>query len=122
MSIVVPLDRRSGRRRRTRRKKKGLEMSKQEIQAPGRFVWHELMTKDVKTARNFYTELLGWKTKEVEMGELGKYTMLSAGDIDIGGLVPLDSDRGPSRWLGYIGVPNVDAIVDRAQSRGSKLE
>ena len=33
-----------------------------------RFVWHELMTKDVAKAVAFYTRLFGWKAETMDMG------------------------------------------------------
>ena len=29
----------------------------------GRFVWHELMTTDTKSAAGFFTKVIGWKTQ-----------------------------------------------------------
>ena len=31
--------------------------------ARARFVWHELMTTDTKAAGNFFTKIVGWKTR-----------------------------------------------------------
>jgi uncharacterized protein len=89
----------------------------------GRFVWHDLMTTDAKAAIAFYTELLGWKTTEVEMGPMGKYTMIKAGDRDIGGIMTLDKKHGvPSHWLGYTTTDDVDAAAKRAVELGGKVE
>jgi len=32
------------------------------VDVRGRFVWHELMTRDVPAAKTFYSKLTGWKT------------------------------------------------------------
>jgi predicted enzyme related to lactoylglutathione lyase len=88
----------------------------------GRFVWHDLMTTDVKASLAFYTELFAWKTREVEMGKMGKYTMISAGDRDIGGIVHLDPKHGaPAHWIAYCTVPDVDAAAKRATELGGKV-
>lgn len=88
----------------------------------GRFVWHDLMTTDVKGAVAFYTELFAWKTTEVEMGGNSKYTMIKAGSRDIGGIVHLDPKQGvPTHWIGYCTVADVDAAAKRAAELGGKI-
>ncbi len=88
----------------------------------GRFVWHDLMTTDIKASVAFYTELFGWKTKDVDMGPMGTYTMLKAGDRDIGGMMPLDPKHGvPTHWIGYCTVNDVDAAAKRAEKLGGKI-
>ena len=32
------------------------------VDVRGRFVWHQLMTRDVPGAKKFYSKLVGWKT------------------------------------------------------------
>src|SRR5687767_2073119 len=34
---------------------------------PGSFVWHELMTTDVARSKEFYKQMFGWKSSEMEM-------------------------------------------------------
>ena len=85
----------------------------------GRFVWHELGTNDVKQAVRFYSELFGWKTREQDMGPGFTYTMLKAGDTDVGGIAPLDpADKAPPHWRAYCTVPDVDAAARRAAQLG----
>lgn len=87
----------------------------------GRFVWHDLMTSDVKAAAAFYGELFLWKTREVPLGP-GTYTMISAGGRDIGGFMHLDPKHGvPNHWIAYCTVPDVDAAAKRAQELGGKV-
>src|SRR5258705_77333 len=51
----------------------------------GRFVWHELMTKDPKAAQDFYTKVVGWTTSKFEGGT--DYTMWMAGETPVGGVM-----------------------------------
>ncbi|HEX3157325.1 MAG TPA: hypothetical protein VHQ45_02315, partial [Gemmatimonadaceae bacterium] len=55
----------------------------------GRFVWHDLMTTDVRRAADYYRALLGWTTELVDVGPVGSYTMVRARDTEIGGMVQL---------------------------------
>lgn len=93
-----------------------------ESKKPGRFVWHDLMTTDKAAAVRFYTQLFGWQTREMEMGGDGAYTMIRAGERDIGGIVALDEKLGvPAHFLGYCSVPDVDVAARRAEQLGGKV-
>jgi predicted enzyme related to lactoylglutathione lyase len=78
------------------------------------------MTSDKRGAIAFYTELFGWKTHDVDMGPMGPYTMIKAGDRDIGGIVATP-DGVPSHFLAYCTVPDVDAAARRAGQLGGKV-
>jgi hypothetical protein len=88
----------------------------------GKVIWHDLMTTDPKASLAFYTELLGWRTKETDMGAMGMYTMFFAGEKGVGGMVPLDTSHGiPSHWIAYITVDDVDAAAARIPELGGKV-
>jgi hypothetical protein len=89
----------------------------------GRFVWHELMTKDPKAALAFYTQVVGWSTKKWD--DTNDYTMVMAGETAIGGVTILTPEAiatgAPPSWLAYIGVPNADATVEQTTRLGGKV-
>jgi predicted enzyme related to lactoylglutathione lyase len=81
----------------------------------GRFVWYDLMANDQARSLEFYTELFGWKTQQVEMGSMGTYTFIEAGGRRNGGTVRLDpAQKIPSHWLSYLTVDDVDDLVSKA--------
>jgi uncharacterized protein len=83
----------------------------------GRFVWYDLMTPDPKQAEAFYTKVAGWGTS-VWDGPM-PYTMWTAGEAPIGGVMRLPSDAAaPPHWMAYIGVPDVDTTVAQASALG----
>jgi len=85
-----------------------------------RFVWHDLMTTDLQKSLAFYTALFGWERRPWDMGGT-TYDMLYAGEIGLGGMVPLPKDfPGASHWVGYVSVPDVDAACARADASGGK--
>ena len=92
----------------------------------GRFVWHELMTTDPAAAQKFYKDVVGWGTTEAEMPGMPdkKYTMWTAGDVPIGGVIPMMPNAvamgAPPNWTCYIEVPNADDTVKQAESLGGK--
>jgi hypothetical protein len=93
-------------------------MAEQQTQTQGTFVWNEIMSKDIGKARSFYSELLGWTTREMDMGPGGKYTIFTANGKDVGGGMGAGPgmEQVPSHWLAYVSVPNVDDSVKKAQS------
>lgn len=87
----------------------------------GRFVWYELMTNDTKGAREFYSDLIGWKVTKDPSG----YEMWMAGDRGVGGMMDLPADARAGGafpfWLGYVAVDDVDASAKEAAKLGGKV-
>jgi uncharacterized protein len=92
-------------------------------QSEGTFVWDELLTTDVDGARSFYTEVLGWTTSEMDMGEAGTYTIFKrAGDVDAAGCMARpEGMQAPPHWLPYVATGDVDATVAKAKDRGGTV-
>ncbi len=88
---------------------------------PGRFVWHELMTRDLAASRRFYTELFGWSVEEMDMGMPEPYLVVKAGDAMVGGLVPAPGEGVPPHWASYVSVDDVDAAAARAEKAGGTV-
>ena len=88
----------------------------------GVFSWCELMTTDVDAAKKFYTQLLGWTTADLSVMEGMKYTVIKAGDLEIGGMMPVPPQNAgmPPHWGTYITVDDVDATARRAEQLGAK--
>jgi predicted enzyme related to lactoylglutathione lyase len=95
-----------------------------EDSARGQFVWYDLMTTDPEAAQAFYTSVVGWGTQVWENAGMS-YTMWTAGDTPIGGIMKLPDEAvaGGARphWVGYVAVPDTDATVARAQELGGKV-
>jgi predicted enzyme related to lactoylglutathione lyase len=89
-----------------------------DMSARGRLVWYDLMTTDPQNAEAFYTKALGWGT-EVWQGPT-PYHMWTAGGKAMGGVMQLPNAAAPPHWLAYIAVPDADATVRDAESRGAK--
>lgn len=87
----------------------------------GRFVWYELMTTDIETARDFYSELFGWQWQSEEMGELGTYWMAHTGEAYHAGMVALPRPEIPVHWAAYVNVPDVDQACTKAGELGGQV-
>jgi len=61
----------------------------------GRFVWHELMTTDTKSAGAFYSKIIGWKTQPWGKDLSGaEYTLFVSGKRQLAGLMAVPDDAG----------------------------
>src|SRR5271163_2779136 len=91
------------------------------VNSHGRFVWYELMTTDPKAAEIFYAEVVGWGTVDASIGGI-PYMVFTAGEASVCGLMNLPEEArrmgAAPRWIGYVGVDNVDAAVERIRRLG----
>jgi len=90
----------------------------------GHFVWYELMTTDMEAAEAFYADVVGWGTRNASTPGLA-YTLFTAGETPVGGMMNLRGDAGKigaePRWIGYVGVDDVDAAVKRLEQLGGTV-
>jgi predicted enzyme related to lactoylglutathione lyase len=87
----------------------------------GRFVWHDLMTKDVAAARRFYGGLLGWKFEETTRGAR-PYVLAKVGSTPVAGFVDVtEFPNAGTQWLSYMAVSDVDQAAALVQSAGGKV-
>jgi uncharacterized protein len=91
----------------------------------GSFIWYELMTSDTKAAETFYKAVMGWDAADSGMPGITGYTLFSAGEFRVAGLMTLSEEakaRGACPgWLGYIAVDDVDASAEALTSTGGKV-
>ena len=91
----------------------------------GTFFWHEVYAPDAEASHKFYSELIGWKTKSMDMGPGGEYRMFARGRTDLAGAVSTKSPQLPKgvppHWLVYIGVDDVDGTCNHARKMGGKV-
>lgn len=86
---------------------------------PGRFVWHDLMTKDAEAAKTFYAGLFDWQTQEVPM-PTGAYNMIMCGPGPIGGIVE-EKNIPNAHWMPYVAVDDVDAMAVKVKAAGGSV-
>jgi predicted enzyme related to lactoylglutathione lyase len=79
-------------------------------QARGHCHWNELSTTDPTAATAFYSDLCGWtKGGVMPMGEMGDYQFLDHAGQTFGAVMRQPMPGGPSLWLYYFGVADIDA-------------
>jgi predicted enzyme related to lactoylglutathione lyase len=88
------------------------------------FVWYELMTTDLDTAQAFYADVVGWNTQDSGMPGM-RYTRMLADSTPVAGAMTLPQEvcdtGGRPGWMGYIGVPDADAAVEKLTQAGGKV-
>lgn len=85
-------------------------------------IWYELLTSDLDAAAAFYGEVVGWKVRDSGMPDMD-YRLLVAGDTEVAGLLAIPPEATDARpgWLGYFGVDDVDAAVQRITGAGGRV-
>lgn len=83
------------------------------------FIWHDLTTPDVESAKKFYSAVVGWSSSEQFPG----YTVFNVGKAGVGGIMetPPDMKSMPPMWMGYVFTPDVDAACKLAIKLGGKI-
>jgi predicted enzyme related to lactoylglutathione lyase len=92
------------------------------VDVRGRFVWHELMTRDVPEAKKFYTKLIGWKAQAWPLDPA--YTVCHSEQGPTAGIYGIPADipaEVPAHWLGYIGTRDVDGTAAAAVRAGGSI-
>jgi predicted enzyme related to lactoylglutathione lyase len=91
---------------------------------PGYFTWYELMTTDAVAAAAFYRDVVGWGTQEASTPRV-PYTLFTAGEAPAAGLMELPEESrrmgATPRWMGYVGIRDVHATVDRVRRLGGAV-
>ena len=86
----------------------------------GRFVWHELLTSDTKSAAAFFGKVTGWKP--APWSQDPSYITFMSGKRAAAGLMALPEEAramgAPPSWLTYVGTPRLDDTVRSALSLG----
>jgi predicted enzyme related to lactoylglutathione lyase len=86
------------------------------------FVWYELMTTDPKAAANFYSDIVGWSAAPFGGNSGMPYTVLSAGERGVGGIMDMPEayrkSGGHPAWVGYVHTPDVDAAAASLKKAG----
>ena len=90
-----------------------------EIHYPGKFVWNDLLTDDVSSAKDFYGQLFGWT-----FDTSGNYTVIKYNGQSIGGIAYVKGKTDKpiaSRWLCTLSVADVDKAVALTVEEGGVI-
>jgi len=94
------------------------------VDCHGCFAWYELITTDMAAAKAFYARVIGWGARDDSTPDLA-YALFNAGSASVSGLMDLPEDArkmgATPRWMGYVGVDDVDATADRIKRLGGAV-
>ena len=94
------------------------------VNSHGRFVWYELMTTDMEGAKAFYANVVGWGARGASTPGPA-YSLFTIGESPVAGLMSLPQHASRTgvtpHWIGYVGVDDVDAAVDRIKHLGGAV-
>ncbi|MDJ0826380.1 MAG: VOC family protein [Rhodobacter sp.] len=86
----------------------------------GHFIWTDLSTFDMATARADYGALFGWTFRGDEA-----YDFAGIGEVPSAAIFPMPAKLTeigmPSFWMSYVQVKDLDAVVDRARSHDGAI-
>jgi predicted enzyme related to lactoylglutathione lyase len=86
---------------------------------PGKFVWHDLLTADIESAKAFYAALFGWSFEQQ-----GRYAVISNQGRKMGGILDVrnkDKRDAEALWLANMSVADVDGSVDFVKAQGGRI-
>ncbi|HZE15987.1 MAG TPA: VOC family protein, partial [Mycobacterium sp.] len=87
-------------------------------------VWHQLTTRNYRSAVDFYREVLGWRTQQVSDTDEFRYTTAwfdhqqLLGVMDAAGCLP---DEVPSNWTIFFGAADVDKTLQVITDNGGAV-
>ena len=89
----------------------------------GTFLWDELITDDIESAKRFYCDLFGWKCHDIDVTQIGRYTVLKSIDnADAGGVTNQSfCTLGFTVWIPYLATEDVDIAIANAKALGASV-
>jgi uncharacterized protein len=90
----------------------------------GTFHWNELMARDVKAAKKFYADTIGWTYDGMPMPDGQTYWVAKMGDQPVAGIFDISGPgfQGvPDGWMPYLAVDDVDARAKKAVAAGARI-
>lgn len=90
----------------------------------GAIVWTDLTVDNAKDVRNFYGEVVGWKSAPVQMGGYSDFNMNTPiSGKTVAGICHARGSNAdlPPQWLVYITVEDVDKSAKRCVELGGKV-
>jgi predicted enzyme related to lactoylglutathione lyase len=87
---------------------------------PGKVIWMDLVTHDVRRASDFYRQVFGWA---IRLNEDGGYAEAFQRGRPVAAFVRYEDDapEDAAQWLVSISVPDVDAAAAAARKQGGAV-
>ncbi|CAM2068337.1 VOC family protein [Sulfidibacter corallicola] len=99
-------------------------MSEHEAPKVGSIGWIDLTVDNADEVRDFYKEVVGYKTSEVSMGDYADYCLnVPETNTPVAGVCHARGENAnlPAQWLIYMTVADLDASLAAVEARGGKI-
>jgi len=83
-------------------------------------LWFEVIGKDGKALRSFYSKLFGWKVEDADPASGFDYGMVNPGNGGIGGGIGTSPDGSSGFATFYVEVDDLDSVLAKAEKLGGK--
>lgn len=90
----------------------------------GSIGWIDLTVDNAEDLKIFYSEVVGWKSENVSMGEYNDFNMISsATGVPVAGICHKRGGNSeiPSQWMIYIIVDKIEEKIKRCRELGGKV-
>jgi predicted enzyme related to lactoylglutathione lyase len=90
----------------------------------GAISWMDLTVSDAEGLRDFYKNVVGWKTMDISMGEYNDYCMISPDDDVVrNGICHARGSNAsiPPAWIMYINVASLDDSIAQVINGGGEV-
>jgi predicted enzyme related to lactoylglutathione lyase len=93
------------------------------VSEPGSIAWHQVNTRDPEDALEFYSQVFGWESEQVDTGG-ADYWQLTKDGANVGGVFRMGDDfpdEVPAHWIVYFAVEDCDAATEKAKENGATV-
>ena len=90
----------------------------------GAVTWFDLTVENADEIRDFYSAVIGWKAKNVSMGNYEDYSMNSPDNGDpMAGVCYARGENAhlPAAWMIYVNVADIEASTEKVVALGGKM-
>jgi predicted enzyme related to lactoylglutathione lyase len=91
------------------------------VNAPGALSWNELGSPDLAGSARFYSDLFGWTTSPMDVGEMEYLVIENAAGHSNGGIRPPMPPGAPAFWLVYFVTDDIEAAVAKVTALGGAV-
>jgi predicted enzyme related to lactoylglutathione lyase len=97
-------------------------MSETEASGIGSIGWLDLTVPEADDVRDFYQEVIGWSTQEVDMGDYADYAMVTPDGEGVAGVCHARGTNAelPPVWMVYFVVADLDTSIAACVERGGR--
>lgn len=89
----------------------------------GTIGWIDLTVENAEELRRFYSEVVGWSSDAVDMGEYSDFNMTPPGGDPVAGVCHARGTNAelPAAWMIYIVVEALDESLERCRALGGEI-